>query len=105
VRRDRPHPIKELRLERGWSQRALGRRARLAPSTISGIECRRDKPSFETLVRLATVLGVRAERANNRLSSRCSRVLLGPRGPEGYARLGQPTEEAGRERPSVFFSE
>jgi transcriptional regulator with XRE-family HTH domain len=50
--------IKELREEKGWNQTILGFYSELSPSQISLIETGKRNPSAETLLRIATALGV-----------------------------------------------
>jgi len=50
------HEIKSARLERGWSQLALGRRVGLAQRHISGIESGKIAPRYDTLLEILRVL-------------------------------------------------
>jgi transcriptional regulator with XRE-family HTH domain len=52
--------IKQLREEKGWSQRCLAKRTGLANSTISRIESGQDDWKFFTLERIAIALDVDA---------------------------------------------
>lgn len=54
--------LKELRLERGWSQEDLSRHSTLHTTAISKLECRERAPSFKTVVILARALQVPAGR-------------------------------------------
>ncbi|HEX9641742.1 MAG TPA: helix-turn-helix transcriptional regulator [Candidatus Krumholzibacteria bacterium] len=51
------HRLKEARLERGWSQLELGRRAGLPQMHISGIETGKITPRYDTLLDLVRLLG------------------------------------------------
>ncbi|MEW6325830.1 MAG: helix-turn-helix transcriptional regulator [Nitrospirota bacterium] len=51
--------IKRLRHERGWTQRDLGKRAKLAEVSIARLECgMRTNPPLTTLKKLAKALKV-----------------------------------------------
>ncbi len=50
--------IKELRLERGLSQEALGHRAEIHPTWISHIESGRNNPAWGSVRRIAAALEV-----------------------------------------------
>jgi transcriptional regulator with XRE-family HTH domain len=50
--------LKQLRLERGFSQRQLAERAGLANTTVANIEQRKGGSHPNTLRKLADVLGV-----------------------------------------------
>ena len=45
-------------MQRRWSQAELARRAKMHPSTVSQIECRRVDPYQGQLAKLARALGV-----------------------------------------------
>ena len=49
--------ITEVREGRGWSQRELGRRARVSGATISKLESGEAKPTNDTIVKVARALG------------------------------------------------
>lgn len=49
--------LKETRLARGWTLRALGERAGISPSHLCGIERGAQRPSAEALQKLAEVYG------------------------------------------------
>jgi len=54
--------IKELRTERGWTQKELGRRSGITRESISAVEIGKSrKPSGETLIKLARAFGIRPE--------------------------------------------
>jgi transcriptional regulator with XRE-family HTH domain len=54
--------IKELRTERGWTQKELGRRSGIVRESISAVEIGKSrKPSGETLIKLARAFGIRPE--------------------------------------------
>lgn len=50
--------VRRLRLERRWSQKELGKRAKLGEVTISHIEIGKRTPSDKILKRFAKVFGV-----------------------------------------------
>jgi transcriptional regulator with XRE-family HTH domain len=51
--------IRQLRIQRQWSQEELGRRANVGHQTVSDIETgRRDNPKQATLQAIADALGV-----------------------------------------------
>lgn len=50
--------LRQLRKERGLSQKELARRAQIANTTLCDIEAGRMEPSVRTLIRLARALGV-----------------------------------------------
>ncbi len=50
--------VRELRLQRGWSVRALGREARLSGPTVDRIEDGHFSPGIDSLERVALALGV-----------------------------------------------
>lgn len=49
----------EIRVEAGFSQKALAKRAGVAPSTIFGIEIGRYRTRPETMAKISRTLGVR----------------------------------------------
>lgn len=53
-----PAEIERLRVGRGWPRSELARRVRISRKTVYGIEKGYNRPSRETLQRIATELGV-----------------------------------------------
>lgn len=53
-----PHPLKEARALRGWSQEELSRRTSLSIRTIVRIEGRLHQPNDSTQKLIATVIGM-----------------------------------------------
>jgi transcriptional regulator with XRE-family HTH domain len=53
---DMRRALKEVREERGWSQRELGRRLGIAQRHISGIESGKIVPRYDTLLELVRML-------------------------------------------------
>ena len=50
--------LRELRVERGWTQHQLAQRARVAKATVADLEQERYAPTWPTVVALADALGV-----------------------------------------------
>jgi transcriptional regulator with XRE-family HTH domain len=50
--------IRELRLEKGWSQERLSEEAGIHRTYLGGIETARRNPSLRNLIRIARALGV-----------------------------------------------
>ncbi len=50
--------LREIRLNRMWSQRDLAQQARVAQKTIVDLELRRSEPRLLTMRKLAAALGV-----------------------------------------------
>jgi transcriptional regulator with XRE-family HTH domain len=50
--------LREIRLNRMWSQRDLAQQARVAQKTIVDLELRRNEPRLLTMRKLAAALGV-----------------------------------------------
>jgi transcriptional regulator with XRE-family HTH domain len=50
--------LRRWRVERGWSQEALGRRVRVSRAFVSNLECGIRAPSVAVAVALASVLGL-----------------------------------------------
>ena len=53
------NPLTAARMERGWSQGELGRRAGLSRETVCRLEREVERPSWITVVRLARALAQR----------------------------------------------
>ena len=98
--------LKELRLERGMSLRALGERAGLSPGYLSALELGRQKnPSLEALCGIAAALGVSI--TVSRDEPGYIRVSEGSPPCVSFVRSGVPTvreeiEEAKEEASSAF---
>src|SRR5690606_37422292 len=52
------HPLRAARELKGWTTRELAAKAGVAHSTIVRVENRLHRPSFSTLARIATALGL-----------------------------------------------
>jgi transcriptional regulator with XRE-family HTH domain len=79
----KPTTLREARDRRRWTQDELAARSGIDQTTISNIECgRTSRPSFETVMRLASALGIAPARL--RFSEPDAKSVAEPDDREGH---------------------
>ena len=93
--------LKGIRDSKGLSQSKLGKLTGLKPAAISHMETGQQKPSFETLVKLADALGVSMDYLFNR-DTDCATTAIGKL-REDFERLSRKDQEVIQDMVQVLL--